>query len=99
MTVTRTPAYSDCASLLDLIVERAPALIAAGVTSIAIEGLAVTLVKPPAPDVKITEPRTKPARQHVDPLQDASTYPGGRVPGFTRDEDRTTNETPTDSRR
>lgn len=73
--------------LLDLLVARAPALIAVGVTSVSIDGLSATLVKPPAPDAPATKP-TPVAKQHIDPLRDASTYPGGKVPGFTREEER-----------
>jgi len=73
--------------LLDLIVARAPGLIAVGVTSLSVEGLSVTLVKPAAPDAPAAKP-TPVAKQHIDPLRDASTYPGGKVPGFTREEDR-----------
>jgi hypothetical protein len=77
----------QAAELLDMIVARAPALIAAGVTSLSIEGLSVTLSKPAPTAGPIGKP-TPIARQHIDPLQDASTYPGGKVPGFTRDEDK-----------
>lgn len=73
--------------LLELLIARAPALIAAGVTSVAIEGLSATLVKPPAPDAPAAKPALV-AKQHIDPLRDASTYPGGKVPGFTREEER-----------
>jgi len=73
--------------LIDLLIARAPALIAAGVTSLAIEGMSATL-SPPAP-VAAAAPEAKPvARQHVDPMRDPSTYPGGKVPGFTREDDK-----------
>lgn len=80
-------ALSRPEQLLELLIARAPALIAAGVTSLAIEGLSATLVKPPAPDAPATKPAPV-AKQHIDPLRDASTYPGGKVPGFTREEER-----------
>jgi hypothetical protein len=73
--------------LLDLLVDRAPGLIAVGVTSISIDGLSATLARPPAtpPAGAVTKPR---AKQHVDPLLDPATYPGGRVPGYTREDER-----------
>lgn len=75
------------AELMDLIAARAPMLIAAGITSISIEGLSCTLAKPPVAASPL-EPAKPRAKQHVDPFSDPSTYPGGRVPGFTREEDR-----------
>lgn len=77
------------AELLDLIIARAPALIAAGVTSLSIEGLSATLSRPaPAPAARADKP-APPPRRHIDPMRDPSTYPGGKIPGFTRDEDKT----------
>ena len=73
--------------LIDLLIERAPALIAAGVTSLSIDGLSATLAKPALPVGDLPK-GTPVARQHTDPLRDASTYPGGRVPGFPRPEDK-----------
>lgn len=68
---------------IDEIIAKAPALIAAGITSITIDGVAVTLSsRPPAQDA---EPPKPVPRAHIDPLKDASTYPGGRVPGFHRE--------------
>lgn len=72
------------AELMSLIAERAPALIAAGVTSLSIDGFAVTLAPPPPVPANVPKPEESP-RQHIDPLRDPSTYPGGRVPGFTRE--------------
>ena len=79
------PASSTPEALLDLLIKRAPALIAAGVTSVSIEGLSATLARPapsPAPSAK-PQPIAKP---HINPMLDPSTYPGGRVPGFTRED-------------
>jgi hypothetical protein len=81
------PARStDAAALIDLLITRAPALIAVGVTSLSIGEMSATLQAPaPKPDAP-----TKPAaiaKQHTDPLRDASTYPGGKVPGFTREDE------------
>lgn len=75
------------AELLDLILARAPALIAAGITSVSIDGLSATLARP-APAAPAHVDRPKPPRGHIDPMRDPSTYPGGKVPGFTRDEDK-----------
>lgn len=74
--------------LLDLLIARAPALIAAGITSLSIDGLSATLAKPAAVGAPAGKPQPI-AKQHIDPMRDPSTYPGGKVPGFTRDEDRT----------
>lgn len=70
------------ADLIALIIARAPALHAAGVTSLSIDGFAVTLTAPPAPVAALPEPPA--ATQHIDPMQDPATFPGGRIPGFTR---------------
>lgn len=69
-----------------LIAEQAPRLIASGVTSLTIDNFSVTLA-PPAPPVH-PQPKPEPvAQSHINPLRDASTYPGGRVPGFTREDE------------
>jgi hypothetical protein len=72
---------------LRVLVQEAPALIAAGVTSLRVGDIEATLAPPPAKPENLPKARA-PARQHIDPLRDPSTYPGGRVPGFTRDEDQ-----------
>jgi hypothetical protein len=78
---TKKNAKGSPAELIALIISQAPALIGAGITSLSIDGLAVTLApslpqrgETPAPDPVPT--------QHINPLRDSSTYPGGRVPGF-----------------
>lgn len=73
-------------ALIDLVIDRAPKLLAAGVTSLAIDGLTVTLAPPP-PKLGDLPKGTEPPKQHIDPLKDAATYPGGRMPGFTREDD------------
>lgn len=78
---------TPAADMLDLIIARAPALIAVGVTSVSVDGLSVTLVRPPPGDAPIKAGPPAP-RRHSDPLRDGSTYVGGQVPGFTRDEDK-----------
>ena len=93
------PAKRDPASILDAILDRVPRMREYGVLSVAHEGLTVTLAPmPPAPYVIREHPGT--ARQIsgkvsedaddekppevTDPLMDAATYGGGRVPGFAR---------------
>ncbi len=76
----KPPTAAD--ALIDLIISRAPALIAAGVTSLSMDGLAVMLAPPPAPAAHVDEPSAP--TQHIDPMQDPATYPGGRIPGFSR---------------
>jgi len=76
------------AELMDLIAARAPALIAAGVTELTIDGFSVKLAAPPPPPVDPKDKPAPPPKPHIDPLKDASTYPGGRVPGYRRDPDR-----------
>lgn len=71
--------------LIEIVIRAAPRLIAVGVTSIQLDGVSVTLGKPepqPAADLK---PQQPPIRHSVNPLRDPSTYPAGRVPGYTRD--------------
>lgn len=92
MTSTRAkPAaksVDEVAALMDLIAKKAPSLYAAGVSSLAVDGaFSITLIAPP-PDAADFTPPAPPPKTHIDPLKDASAYPGGRVPGFTRDEDR-----------
>lgn len=70
-------------TLIDLAIERGPAMRAAGITHISIDGLSLVLAPPeqPAGDTKV-EP-TKP--EPVDPLADPATYglsPGAQLPGF-----------------
>jgi len=73
------------AALLDLVIARAADLHAAGITSLSLDGIAVTIAAPPVkPDAP--EDAAPPAEAHTDPLNDPSTYPGGKVPGFTRPE-------------
>lgn len=82
------PGAPPLADLLDLIERKAPALIAAGVVSVQLEGVSFALAAA-VPRKSDELPKAAPApRQHVDPLRDASTYPGGRVPGYTREENK-----------
>ncbi len=74
------------AATLAAITEAAPALRKAGVLTVAVGGVAFTLapnVEPPPDEKKqqVTEPDWG-----MDPLNDPSTYVGGRVPGFTRED-------------
>jgi len=75
----------SAAELLDLLVARAPGLIAVGVTSVSIAGLSATLSAPPAPMPANAKPQQI-AKSHIDPMRDPATYPGGRVPGYTRED-------------
>lgn len=74
-------------ALLDLLVKRAPGLIAAGVTSVTVGSLSATLAAPQPTSAPETA-KPAPAKPHIDPMRDASTYAGGRVPGYTRPDDR-----------
>lgn len=67
---------------MDLVIARAPALRAAGVTSLTVDGV-VILLAPAEPKVDATqsEPRST---GYVDPLDDAETFGGRGLPGFTR---------------
>lgn len=78
---------SDLAELLRLVEERAPRLIAAGVTSVSVEGLSLTLASSVPTDPKDLPKADPVVRGHIDPMRDPSTYPGGRVPGFTREDE------------
>ncbi len=88
MPPAKTVKSPSPAELIDLITKQAPALIKAGITSLSIDGFAVTLA-PPAPqepDGEVPKAAASPP-PHINPLKDPSTYPGGRVPGFTREGD------------
>lgn len=73
----------ELSEAIDLILARAPALIAAGVTSVSTPGFSITLAPPPPPAAVVPPP--PPAKVFTDPLSDPSTFPGGRVPGFRRE--------------
>lgn len=78
------------AELLDLLVERADRLRAAGVLRLELEGLKVELA-PAAPTIdpnKRRDAEPEPAEDDVDPFRDPATF-GLRagVPGFTRPKD------------
>ncbi len=92
MAVSRYPAAQaerpDPVRLIEIIIQQAPQLIAAGVTSLSVDGLSVTLSAPPPRAPAQAPTPEKIAKSHIDPLRDPSTYPGGKVPGFTRDEEK-----------
>lgn len=76
-------------SLIALAIESAPKLLAAGVTSLRLEadgGMTFTLAPPPPTQGPLPKAK-EPPPQHIDPMKDAATYPGGRIPGFTREDD------------
>jgi len=83
------PNYSDAdelAAKLDTVIAKAPALIAAGVVELEVGGLRLHLgsPRPAGLDSSTPDPKRAPAKPHIDPLRDSSTYAGGRVPGFPR---------------
>jgi hypothetical protein len=84
MTVKKNAKGQTAAELMTLIAEKAPALIAAGVTSLTIDGFSVTLAAatPTPASTAPLPPPDPPPEQHIDPLRDRSTYISGRVPGF-----------------
>lgn len=71
---------------LDTILARAAELRAAGITSLTLDGVAVTLAppEPTMPDLPRTTPTEDADATRVDPMSDAATYGGGKVPGFKR---------------
>jgi hypothetical protein len=71
--------------LIDTLVKRAPELHAIGATSIAFGDFSATLQRPPPAAAAEEEPKTA-RKTHADPLQDRSTFPGGRLPGYQRPE-------------
>ena len=80
------PSPPSPAELIALIAERAPALIAAGVTSLKIGEFSVEMSRPTPPPA--ADPPPAPAvRGRSNPLDDPSTYPGGRVPGYSREDE------------
>jgi hypothetical protein len=76
----RKPTASE---LLTLIAERADGLRRAGVLVVTVDGFSAQL----APWNPPTQPERPTAAEptYSDPLLDPATYPGGRVPGFERD--------------
>lgn len=70
--------------LITTLVQRAPELHAAGVTSISHGDFAATLERPPV-HADADDDRPRPRRQPGDPLKDPTTFPGGqRRGGFER---------------
>lgn len=73
-------------SVIDLLVKRAPDLRAAGVASLAVDGVSVTLLPPdPRPADEWVEPPPQPEPR--DPLSDPDTYAGGVVPTIDQTDD------------
>ena len=69
------------ADWLTLIADRAPALRAAGVTELELDGARV-LLAPHVPPPDKTAPTRQLPEESSDPLGDAATYAGGIVPGY-----------------
>jgi hypothetical protein len=83
----RKPAPDPDVMLL-LFVKRAPDLRAAGITSVSLDGFTVTLGPPDpvhtAPEPPEGDAPPPPPEPSDNPMQDAATYGGGRVPGFQK---------------
>lgn len=70
---------------LTAIAKHAPALRAAGVLQVSIDGQLGAVLAPAEPlPSSVPPPRPRPV--HTDPLQDPDTFPGGRVPGYKRED-------------
>lgn len=69
---------------MDLVISRAAALRAAGVTTITIGGVTVTLAPPEPAPIPTTPDARSDENNDDDPLSDPSTFGGRGVPGFTR---------------
>lgn len=79
----------EAETYIELLIASAPKLHAAGITSVSItgDGIAATLQPPPpALDLRGIEVPAgddrPPPTQHIDPMQDPTTYGGRPVPGF-----------------
>jgi hypothetical protein len=80
------------AELEDMLVrltKLAPAMRTAGMTHVAIGELSFSLAPADVEADEIDAP-TAPPQSHIDPMKDASTYVGGRVPGYQRPKKGTT---------
>lgn len=75
---------------IDAIISRAPDLRRAGITELSVGDLRLVVGTPWIDPPTVTDARglvvapDAPPPEAVDPLNDPSTYPGGRVPGFQR---------------
>ncbi len=73
---------------IDAIISRASDLRRAGITELSVGDLRLVVGTPwhdPPTDARgLVVPPEAPPPEAVDPLNDAATYPGGRVPGFQR---------------
>lgn len=81
--------------LLEVLIDAGPRLINAGYAEVSAGGVTIKL----APAVPVPSKQAIPtpdpvARQHVDPMRDPSTYPGGHVPGYTDDKPATVRNAP-----
>jgi len=81
---------SDLREVLELLVEQAPKLRKAGVSSFEIGDIAIELA--PLEHGETVQDGVKAEDDaESDPLKDKWTFGGGKVPGFERDADETTN--------
>ena len=75
---------------IDAIIARASDLRRAGITELSVGELRLVVGTPWIDMPAVTDarglvvPPEAPPTEPVDPLNDAATYPGGRVPGFQR---------------
>lgn len=84
--VIQTAGAQDLAGLIDLLVKRAPDLIAAGVSQLDYAGASIRFAAQPPLQIGSDVPAPSPAvTQHIDPLSDPATFQGGRIPGFRRE--------------
>ena len=82
------PLSGDLEAKLRLVVDFAPKLRAAGVSTLTVEGMSMTLVDVAPPVVDDSKPGDAESEPPVE--EDLDTYglpPGARLPGFTRPED------------
>ncbi len=70
---------------INQLIANAHKLRAAGVLSLNVNGMAVTLA--PAPPAPLPIEHAEIVPEYADPLDDPATYAGGRVPKFTNDSD------------
>lgn len=91
---------SRAAELLDVLVKRAPALRAAGVRSVIVEGLSFELdpTEPPAPRAPSKRELEALKRQEIpaDPFDDPMSYPAGFVPRRLRPDAKPSRPEPVD---
>lgn len=73
-------------NMIALLVRCAPELREAGITSLTIGDVSLTLADAPPLDLRGVEVASAdaPPPPPTDPMADPASYPGGRIPGFVR---------------